>query len=227
MKTALGVSATFAAGLERIHRLIDTDGAVPASDKALFAAAAAANKGREDLLRAELERACRLGTSVAETGGAAIALLLARGEGACEQFARAAADIFGTTDGDGGDHEVADAVSTSPAEALEYFRHHFGGEVPLRQRAFAEIAPLGFEGYHLMHRAALKENPLSPKNVELLMCAVNASDYQAAFLEIHIAGARTVGASEAEIAEAVLCAIPAAGIGVWPGAAGAIVATRA
>jgi alkylhydroperoxidase/carboxymuconolactone decarboxylase family protein YurZ len=219
------ISATFAAGLERIHLVIERDGALAAADKALLVAVAAANRGRDELMSAELTRARTLGIGGADADGAGLALLLARGEAAFADFARAAKRIFGErADVRGGGH--AAAAPTSPAQALDYFREHFGGEVPLRQRVFAEIAPLAFEGYQLMHRAALKENPLSAKTVELVMCSINASDYQGAFLEIHIAGARSLGAGESEIAEAVLCAIPAAGIAVWPGAAEAIIRTR-
>jgi len=236
IEAARQISATFAEGLERIHRVVESDGALPAADKALLVATAAANRGRGALMSAELQRARLLGVNGADADGAALALLLARGEAAFAAFAAAVKGIFGdgATGAEGGRRgetmgaavSRADLSNAGPEQALDYFREHFGGEVPLRQRAFAEISPLAFEGYHLMHRAALKENPLSPKSVELLMCAINASDYQVAFLEIHVAGARAVGASEPEIAEAVLCGIPAAGIAVWPGAAEAMIKTR-
>jgi alkylhydroperoxidase/carboxymuconolactone decarboxylase family protein YurZ len=230
---ARAISPPLAAGLDLIHRVIEEDGALPAAMKALFAAAAAANKGREQLTAAKLERARVLGVTSSEVGGAAIALLLARGEGAFEALTRAAALLFAAEPPDASPPTDAAAApdsgeltTTTTELALEYFREHFGGEVPLRQRVLAEIAPLAFEGYQLMHRAALKQNVLSPRDVELAMCAINASDYAGAFLEIHIAGARAVGANEAQIAEAVLCAIPAAGIAVWPAAAEAIIRTR-
>jgi 4-carboxymuconolactone decarboxylase len=227
------ISAPFAAGLELIHRVIEDDGALPAAIKALFAAAAAANRGREQLMRTELARAAAAGISRAEADGAGVALLLARGEATFAAFAAAAAATFGDELRDGSGEPRIEVSAGGSAEsdasaglALEYFREHFGGEVPLRQRVMADIAPLAFQGYHLMHRAALKQNALSQRDVELLMCAINASDYSAAFLEIHVAGARAVGASEPQIAEAVVCAIPAGGIAVWPGAAEAIIRTR-
>ncbi len=228
---ARAISPSLAGGLDLIHRVIEQDGALPAATKALFAAAAAANKGREELTAAKLESARALGVSRAQVGGAAIALLLARGEGAFDALAKAAERAFADEHPASPPHVAATGsdsseLTTTTELALEYFREHFGGEVPLRQRVLAEIAPLAFEGYQLMHRAALKQNALSPRDVELAMCAINASDYAAAFLEIHVAGARAVGASEAQIAEAVLCAIPAAGIAVWPGAAEAIIRTR-
>jgi alkylhydroperoxidase/carboxymuconolactone decarboxylase family protein YurZ len=228
-EAARAISPPLAAGLELIHEVIEQDGALPAATKALFAAAAAANKGRERLMRAKLASARELGVTSAQAQGVAIALLLARGEAAFDAMATAASVIYAgeTARGDTAASTGEDDLTTTTELALEYFREHFGGEVPLRQRVLAELAPRAFAGYQLMHRAALKENALSPRDVELAMCAINASDYAAAFLEIHVAGARAVGASEAQIAEAVLCAIPAAGIAVWPGAAEAIIKTRA
>jgi 4-carboxymuconolactone decarboxylase len=227
-EAARAISPPLAAGLDLIHEVIEQDGALPAATKALFAAAAAANKGRQQLMRAKLSSAREHGVTSAQAHGAAIALLLARGEAAFDALATAAAVTYAgeAAGGDTGASTAQAELTTTTQLALEYFREHFGGEVPLRQRVLAEVAPRAFAGYQLMHRAALKDNALSPRDVELAMCAINASDYAAAFLEIHVAGARAVGASEAQIAEAVLCAIPAAGIAVWPGAAEAIIKTR-
>ena len=108
---------------------------------------------------------------------------------------------------------------------MAYFREHFG-EVPARQRLFAELAPRAFAGYQLLHRTALKENELAPKTCELLLCAVIAAVYQFDLLEIHVASARKLGATDAELAEAILSAYPAAGMTIWAGGAGAILAGR-
>jgi 4-carboxymuconolactone decarboxylase len=55
---------------------------------------------------------------------------------------------------------------------------------------------------------------------------VIAAVYQFGLLEIHVASARKLGATDAELAEAVLCAFPAAGMTVWAGGAAAIAAGR-
>lgn len=221
------ISPRFAAGLARIHRVIETDGALPAVEKALFVAAAAATKGRRDVLRAALTRAAALGLPPAAAGGTAISLLLARGEGVFADFTAIATELLGPFGGrEAAASEPGEPDQLAEGEGVAYFREHFGGELPLRQRVFAEVLPLAFDGYHLMHRAALKENALAPKTVELMMCAANAADYQGVFLGIHVEGARALGATDAELAEAVVCAIPAAGIAVWPNAAEAILRTR-
>jgi alkylhydroperoxidase/carboxymuconolactone decarboxylase family protein YurZ len=59
------------------------------------------------------------------------------------------------------------------------------------------------------------ENPLESKYAEMLLCAVNAAEYQSNFVAIHAGGARKAGASEAEIIECIICAIPVAGVPAW------------
>jgi alkylhydroperoxidase/carboxymuconolactone decarboxylase family protein YurZ len=50
---------------------------------------------------------------------------------------------------------------------------------------------------------------------------VNAAEFATRFVGIHATGARNVGATEAEIVEAVVCAIPISGVASWlPGADG-------
>ena len=218
------VSPRFAAGVDRIHEVIDGDGALPAADKALFTAAAAAAQSQPLLLRSSLERARELGTTASAAAGAALVLLISRGEGVSREFALAVREVFDASvfSGSGADA----AITATTEEALSYFRDHFGGEVPLRQRLFSEVAPLAFEGYYLMHQAALKHNELDPRTVELLLCAIIASTYHVNLLEIHVASARAVGATEREIVEAVLCAVPVAGVAVWSSGAAAVASTR-
>ena len=85
----------------------------------------------------------------------------------------------------------------------------------------ADDAPRALEGYVLMREFSLAENLLDAKSVELLLCTVNAAEFSARFVNVHANGARKAGASEAEIVESVLCAIPVAGVASWlPGADG-------
>jgi alkylhydroperoxidase/carboxymuconolactone decarboxylase family protein YurZ len=72
-----------------------------------------------------------------------------------------------------------------------------------------------------MRQWSLAENKLASKHVELLLCTVNAAEFSSRFVNVHATGARKAGATEAEIVEAVLCAIPVAGVASWlPGADG-------
>ena len=76
--------------------------------------------------------------------------------------------------------------------------------------------PAAADAYYLMRRGSIDANPLSPKHGELLLLAILAAGYSPMALT-HVRGARNAGASDEEIAEAVLCAIPAAGIAAWMG----------
>jgi alkylhydroperoxidase/carboxymuconolactone decarboxylase family protein YurZ len=105
--------------------------------------------------------------------------------------------------------------------AKAYFRGYFG-LVPSYIEVMAETAPRGLEGYFLMREASLAENPLPSKLVELLLVAVNAAEYQARFVGIHATAARKQGASQAEVAEACICALPVAGVASWLPAADGI-----
>ena len=65
-----------------------------------------------------------------------------------------------------------------------------------------------------MRRGSIDANPISAKEGELLLLAILAASYSP-MAATHVRGARMAGASDQEIAEAVLCAIPAAGIAAW------------
>src|SRR5438105_13996515 len=95
--SALEAIAAFApevtGGYAQIRSLIDTDGALPASTKALLIAAAAAARGHDELARRELERGRALGLDDADIAGASASLLLSRGEAVCERFAAAAGGV--------------------------------------------------------------------------------------------------------------------------------------
>ena len=60
------------------------------------------------------------------------------------------------------------------------------------------------------------------KWVELLLVTINAAEFQSRFVGVHAGGARRAGASEAEIVEACVCAIPIAGVAAWLPAADGI-----
>ena len=85
-----------------------------------------------------------------------------------------------------------------------------------------EHAPEVLAGYVAMHHAALRADPVLGLLSELILCSINAADLQRDFMAIHAAGARRVGASEAQLVEAVLCAIPVSGAGAWAVGAGAL-----
>lgn len=216
-------SPLFAAGIRRIRQVLATDGALSAADKALLSACAAATQYLPALTVRSLESARERGLDAETAIGASLILMLNRGETAFQDFGIAIEAVF--ADPPPAAAPAADEVVGTTAEALAYFTEHFGA-VPPRQRLFAELSPVAFQGYYLMHRAALKQNVLSHKTAELVLCSVIAATADPALLEIHVRSALAAGASFEEVTEAVLAAIPAAGLTVWSAGAAALANAR-
>ena len=212
------MSHKFAEGYARIRDVTDLDGACPAWAKALYMACAAAVRHLDDLLEREMGRARDLGLTLSDARGAALAVMISRGEGIYAKFSAAVDRAFAKTitapKDEAPDYEIdRDA-------ALDYFQSYFGF-VPDYVELMADEAPRALEGYVLMRQWSLAENTLAAKHVELLLCTINAAEFSSRFVNVHANGARNAGASEAEIVEAVVCAIPIAGVAAWlPGADG-------
>jgi alkylhydroperoxidase/carboxymuconolactone decarboxylase family protein YurZ len=122
-------------------------------------------------------------------------------------------------------HAKQSADNVDVASARAYFEGHFGS-VPNFVELLAENSPPALEGFFLMRRATLMETPMPNKMMELVLCAVNAAEFQASFVAIHARGARRAGATEAELVEACLVAVPLAGLASWVPAAEGIIASR-
>lgn len=210
-------SPAAAAGFARIREAAAADGALPAAEKALVTAAAAAAAGRTTLVSDAVARSLAAGLPAAQAWAVAPILLLARGDEACELLTRALLEHAGEPPAG-----PAFTGGFEAEDALAYFRDYFGGTIPPRIRLLAERAPAAFEGYALLHRSALRESVLPPRLAELVLCAVNAATFQTAFVEIHAEAARSVGASEEELVEAVVAAVPVSGVAAWAAAAAAV-----
>jgi alkylhydroperoxidase/carboxymuconolactone decarboxylase family protein YurZ len=181
-------------------------------------ASAAAARDQFDLLNREMGRARELGLSLTDARGAALAVMISRGEGVYATFTAAIDAAYGEKIGEpdaaGPDFEL------DRQGCLDYFAEYFGS-VPDYVELMADEAPRALEGYVLMRQWSLAENKLAAKHVELLLCTVNAAEFSSRFVNVHANGARKAGATEAEIVEAVVCAIPVAGVASWlPGADG-------
>ena len=170
------------------------------------------------MLLHELGRSRDLGLKLRDVRGAALAVLISRGEAVYTKFTAAVDEVFG--------EKIADPSDESPefaldrVAALDYFQGYFGF-VPDYVELMADEAPRALEGYVLMREWSLAENVLESKHVELLLCTINAAEFSSRFVNVHANGARNAGASEAEIVEAVVCAIPVSGVAAWlPGADG-------
>lgn len=212
------VSHKFAEGFARIREVTDTDGACPAWAKAMYMACAAAVRNQDTLLEREMGRARELGLTLSDARGAALAVLISRGEGVYAKFTAAIDAAYGEKVGQA--DEPSPEFELDRQAALDYFTSYFGF-VPDYIELMADDAPRALEGYVLMRQWSLAENLLDAKHVELLLCTVNAAEFSSRFVNVHANGARNAGASEAEIVESVLCAIPVSGVASWlPGADG-------
>lgn len=197
-------------GYARFRRVIEEDGALPARIKVLFVAVAATTKGYREMASRELARAKELGLSFDEASSAAIVLSSVRGEGAALSFIDALEAVYpGETGGD----EPLREIDVAPGEAEKNFLAYFGSMPPSLGK-LASLLPLGADAYYLMREGTINGTRLGPKYSELLLVAVLVADYSP-LAAVHIRGARTAGASEQEIAEAVVCTVATSGLSGW------------
>ena len=198
------------AGFAGFRSVVDSDGAVPARLKALFAAVAAVDRRHLALARAELRRGIDHGLTVREAVAGLIVLTSLRGEAAALDFADMLPELY--------DDLPAPTTPSLPVagegEAAENFKSYWGGTIPPPLAQLMRLVPEAADAYYLMRRGSIDANPLSAKYGELLLLTILAAGYSP-MAATHVRGARNAGASDEEIAEAVLCAVPAAGIAAW------------
>ena len=197
------------AGFAAFRSVIDTDGAVPARLKALFVAVAAIDRRHLSLARREIDRGVSLGLTPLEATAGLIVLTSLRGEAAATDFA----DVLDAAFSDLQVPEPQDLPTAKAGEAEANFAAYFG-TIPAPLKQLLRLTPKAADAYYLMRRGSIDANPLSPKHGELLLLAILAAGYSP-MAATHVRGARNAGASDEEIAEAVLCAVPAAGVAAW------------
>ena len=134
----------------------------------------------------------------------------ARGEGAALRFRK----LFASAYPDAGDEpcEAAD-LEVAPGEAEANFLAYFT-TMPPSLGKLLDLIPTAADAYYLMREGSLSGTALEPRHAELLLVTVLAADYSS-WSSVHIQGARKAGASEREVAEAVLCAVPTSGLSAW------------
>jgi alkylhydroperoxidase/carboxymuconolactone decarboxylase family protein YurZ len=204
-------------GYRRLRTVIDSDGALPARVKALYVAVAATIRRYPEMARRELARAHAAGLSFDEASSAAIVLSSVRGEGAALDFIAALeAEFPGQTLGDGTEREI----QVEDGEAERNFLAYFGKMPPSLAKLLA-LAPTGADAYYLLREGTINGTPLGPKYSELMLVTVLAADYSP-WASVHMQGARKAGASENEVAEAVLCAVTTSGLSAWVSGAAAM-----
>lgn len=198
------------AGYRLFRRVIEEDGALPSTLKRLFLAAAACTKGYPDMAERELAAAQAAGLALEDAASAMTILASSRGEGAAMRFGALLARCYGS---EAVIEAEATPIAVQDGEAEANFRQYFG-EVPPSLAKLLELVPTGADAYYLMREGTLGGTALPKAHAELLLVTVLAADYSE-WASVHIDGARRAGATEAEIAEAVLCAVPVAGLSGW------------
>ncbi|HVW42096.1 MAG TPA: carboxymuconolactone decarboxylase family protein [Amycolatopsis sp.] len=213
----------FAEGMARVGDVIAGDSALPGGYKMLFAAAIAAVKRDQRLVGHYLGLAAGEGVPYREAEGAGVGVLISRGVVPHRLLTEAISEVYGAPESD--PVRATASPSADVQSSLDYFSRYFGF-VPDYVELLANRAPVALEGYFLMREAALTGTALPAKIMELLLCAVNAAEYQARFVMIHARGARKAGATEEELVEACLTALPFAGVASWLPAAEGIFQSR-
>lgn len=198
------------AGYRLFRQVIEEDGALPSNLKRLFLAAAACTKGYPDMAERELAAAASAGLDLEHAASAMTILSSSRGEGAAMRFAAALTKCYGS---DAIIEAEATPIAVADGEAAANFLQYFG-QMPPSLGKLIELVPVGADAYYLMREGTLSGTALAPAHAELLLVTVLAADYSE-WASVHMDGARRAGASEAEIAEAVLCAVPVAGLSAW------------
>lgn len=198
------------AGYRRFMSIIESDGALPARIKHLFVACAATAKGYESVALRELTAARECGLTEVEARSAVTILSSVRGEGAALRFHRLFGKAFPEAiepEGPDGDRIV------QPGEAEANFIGYFGS-VPPSLGKLTDLLPVGADAYYLMRESTLSGTALGKVNSELLVVTVLSADYSE-WTNVHMDGARRAGATEVAVAEAVICAVPVAGLSAW------------
>lgn len=210
----------FAEGFARVGDVVSTDGHVAARYKLLFATAIAAVKRDRELVTHFAAAAAAAGVTADEYDGACVGILISRGAIPHQLMTDARSANYPATPAPG-----AGPADATVSGAYDYFTTYFGF-VPDYVELLGERAPKALEGYFLMRDAALTGTRLEKLVMELLLCAVNAAEYQARFVMIHARGAIKAGATEEALVESCLVALPFAGVASWLPAAEGILQAR-
>lgn len=204
-------------GYRRFRDVLDNDGALPARVKALFMAVAATTKGYPEMACRELGRGMAAGLTWEEASSAAVILCSVRGEGAALRFVELLTSTYGHAEF--GDVPMTD-VTLAPGEARDNFLAYFGSMPPSLGKLVDRL-PIAADAYYLMREGTLGSTAIGTKHAELLLVAVIAADYSP-LVAVHAKGAMTAGATELELCEAILCAVPSSGLSSWVAASNAI-----
>lgn len=210
-----------ALGWAQLRAVLEADGALSADEKALITAAVAAVRGRERLLATELERLG--GRRDGALGALAATLALSRSREVADRFAAAAGIELAWEAGETGVDAAPDPAAVDAAR--EFFTAPGAAAAPAIA-LLADHAPSYLLGYRALREGVYGGEALEPRLAELALFAISAGDVVAGHSAVHAARAADRGADEAQLVEAGLCAVAAAGMAAWLVAAEAIAASR-
>jgi alkylhydroperoxidase/carboxymuconolactone decarboxylase family protein YurZ len=199
--------------MRRIRAVTDTDRALDAGLKALLMAAAAAAQRDATCVARELGRCLELGVRPARVWAVAALVLSSRGEGAYAHFVGAAVTYF--------DPPPAEPASAPPLleagdiDAAEAYLSARTGSLPAYALPLRDMALEAFVGYARLLQTTWEQPELSPREVQLILVCINAATIRPDFAAHHSRLARAAGATDEEIIEAGICAIPCGGVTAW------------
>ena len=225
IKRAAEIDTGFSRAYASYFDTIRADAAISARYKLLFLACCAAARGVRGRVGSAMHLAVDAGLQPDEAWAGALTMLMSRGDPAFSAMADALGDVDDSRHVHEGPLEGPHEGPIDVDAAKAYFERAFDA-VPPAVQLLADHAPTLMAGYAAMRSWALEHSPLSSLHVELLLVAVNVADYQDRLAEIHARGARSQGATEAQLLEAVICAVPVAGLPAHISGSNAIFASR-
>jgi hypothetical protein len=200
------LSATHAQARALLHGLTDEPGALPATIKALGTACAAAIKGREARLRAEIGRAAAEGLAIEDAWIAAARVEQNAGEPVFRAFLRAIELGFKVPP----EAEEPVEVGVPSLDLLEL------SSADRWRVLIAMHAPAILAAEHLLDLDLhLPQGESTPYLSRLLDVAIAAASQQVDEVRAAALAARVAGASDAEIVEIAASAAPIMGVRPW------------
>jgi alkylhydroperoxidase/carboxymuconolactone decarboxylase family protein YurZ len=220
------VSPPTGAALDALFGVINDDAStLPKWFKHVLVACTCLVKRRPDEARTWIASACDAGATPEAIAAIAVDLVLSRGAHIGDELLSslaASGRAVPTSVLPGQQSITLDPTSDS---IRDYFTGVFG-TVPERVALLLDRCVPGMRAYHLLRQAGLDDSVLPAHYMEIVLVVVNAADYQPLFVEVHARGAFAKGATEEQLVEACVCAIPHAGVAAWLPASIGIIAGR-
>jgi 4-carboxymuconolactone decarboxylase len=220
------ISPPTGAALASLHDVINDDaGSLPKWFKHVLVACTCLVKRRPDEARTWIASACAAGAAPEAIAAIAVDLVLSRGAHVGDELLAALSASGHAVPSSAVAGQQSIVLDPTSDSIREYFTGVFGS-VPERVALLLDTCPAGMRAYHLLRQAGLDDSVLPAHYMELVLVVVNAADYQPMFVEVHARGAFAKGATEEQLVEACVCAIPHAGVAAWLPASIGIIAGR-